>query len=189
MIVTIHQPNFLPWYPFFQKIEQADVFVILGHCQFEKNGYQNRFFLKDKWNTMSAKKGLVSIKEKSYVNCKQDWNKIKSYLVEYKDVLTEIDNLIEDNLYVSNLNIIKYLLGRLNIKTQIVEDYETNLTSTSRLVDLCKYYGATTYLAGQGGKNYLDESEFESVGIKVTYQENLNKIHTLEYLKNEATRV
>jgi len=28
MIVTIHQPNFVPWYPFFQKIEQVDVFVV-----------------------------------------------------------------------------------------------------------------------------------------------------------------
>ena len=43
MTITIHQPNFMPWYPFFEKIQQADIFVLLGHCQFEKNGFQNRF--------------------------------------------------------------------------------------------------------------------------------------------------
>jgi hypothetical protein len=48
---------------------------------------------------------------------------------------------------------------------------------------LCEKYGATTYLAGQGGKDYLDESIFNSKGISVVYQENLNKIHTLDYLK------
>ena len=51
MRVSIHQPNFVPWYPFFQKIKEVDVFVILKECQFEKNGYQNRFNFNDKWYT------------------------------------------------------------------------------------------------------------------------------------------
>ena len=37
MILAIHQPNFFPWWPYFEKIEQADMFVFLTHCQFEKN--------------------------------------------------------------------------------------------------------------------------------------------------------
>jgi hypothetical protein len=183
MIVTIHQPNFVPWYPYFQKIQQADVFVLLGHCQFEKNGYQNRFYLKDKWNTLSVKKGLDPIKEKYYINPLKDWNSIKSRLFEYKNILSEMDNLITDNLYETNKDIILYLMNKLNITTPLVEDYPTDLNSTERLVDLCKKYNATTYLAGQGGKEYLNESLFEKEGIEVIYQENLNKIHTLEYLK------
>ena len=183
MIVTIHQPNFVPWYSYFQKIEQADIFVLLGYCQFEKNGYQNRFYLKDKWNTLSTKKGLDPIREKYYISPIEDWNKIKNRLFEYKNILSEMDNLITNNLYETNKNIIKHLINKLNINTPLVEDYPTELSSTSRLVDLCKHYGATTYLAGQGGKEYLDESLFEKEGIKVIYQENLNKIHTLEYLK------
>ena len=183
MTITIHQPNFLPWYPFFQKVEQADIFVVLGYCQFEKNGYQNRFFLKDRWNTMSTKKGLIDIRDKEYVNPTQDWSRLKNSLTDYKDILTEMDNLIESNLYVCNLNIIKYLLNKLDIKTPLVQDYKTELTSTARLVDICKHYKATTYLAGQGGKDYLDESKFKEAGIEVVYQDNLNRVHTLEYLK------
>ena len=68
MIVTIHQPNFIPWYPFFQKMEQADLFILLGHCQFEKNGFQNRFQLENTWNTLSVKKGKEPIVEKEYIN-------------------------------------------------------------------------------------------------------------------------
>ena len=53
MKISIHQPNFVPWYPFFQKIQQCDKFIILTHCQFEKNGYQNRFNFNDKgWVTL-----------------------------------------------------------------------------------------------------------------------------------------
>lgn len=187
MIVTIHQPNFMPWYPFFQKIQQADVFVVLGHCQFEKNGYQNRFQLNNQWNTMSVKKGLDPINKKEYIDAKKDWTRIKHKLSIYSDILSEMDNLITSNLYKTNLSIIQFLVKKLNIDTHIVEDYPTELTSTARLVDICKRLNATTYLAGQGGKDYLDESLFTEEGIRVIYQENMHKIHTLEYL-NEITK-
>ena len=70
MRVSIHQPNFVPWYPFFQKIKEVDIFVILKECQFEKNGYQNRFNFNDKWYTMSVKKGLEPIRDKVYIDPK-----------------------------------------------------------------------------------------------------------------------
>ena len=84
MIVTIHQPNFVPWYPFFQKMEQADLFILLGHCQFEKNGFQNRFQLENTWNTFSVKKGKEPIIEKQYINPEHDWMKIKKRLLKLK---------------------------------------------------------------------------------------------------------
>lgn len=42
MIVTIHQPEHLPWLGFFNKLAKAELFVILDHVQFEKNYFQNR---------------------------------------------------------------------------------------------------------------------------------------------------
>ena len=183
MIVTIHQPNFVPWYPFFQKIEQADVFVVLGHCQYEKNGFQNRFQLDNNWNTLSVYKGLEPIRQKKYVNPKKDWETIKRNLPEYKDLLSEMEYCITDNLFDTNFSIIKHLIQKLDIKTRIEEDYETDLKSTDRLVDICKRFGATTYLAGQGGLDYLDDSLFKNENIEVIYQKDLNKIHTLQYLK------
>lgn len=189
MIVTIHQPNFVPWYPFFQKIEQADVFVVLGYCQFEKNGFQNRFQLDQVWHTLSVYKGLVPIREKKYVNPKKDWENIKSQLPLYKDVLSEMDYCVTDNVFDMNFSIIKHLVNRLEIKTKIEQDYQTDLRSTERLVDICKKYGATTYLAGQGGLDYLDESLFKKENIEVIYQKDLNRIHTLQYIKNEASGI
>ncbi len=183
MIVTIHQPNFVPWYPFFQKIEQADVYVVLGHCQYEKNGFQNRFQLDNNWNTLSVYKGLEPIRQKKHVNPKKDWETIKRNLPEYKDLLSEMDYCITENLFDTNFSIIKHLIQKLDIKTRIEQDYETDLKSTDRLVDICKRFGATTYLAGQGGLDYLDDSLFKNENIEVIYQKDLNKIHTLQYLK------
>lgn len=182
MIVTIHQPNFIPWYPFFQKMEQSDIFIMLGHCQFEKNGFQNRFQINNAWNTLSVKKGKENIVDKKYINHNHDWIKIKKRLFEHLPVLNQLDDCICENLYETNYNIILKLRDMLNIKTKVVEDMPTTLNSTERLVMLCKKYGATTYLAGQGGKSYLDKSLFDREGINVVYQENLYKKHTLEYL-------
>ncbi len=47
MIVSIHQPQYLPWLPYFSKINISDVFVFLDNVQFQKNGLQNRNELKN----------------------------------------------------------------------------------------------------------------------------------------------
>ena len=94
MRVAIHQPNFLPWYPFFQKIQEVDVFVILKECQFEKNNFQNRVNINGKWRTMSVNKGLEPIRNKTYLNPQSDWNKIKTNLPEYREILEECDKCV-----------------------------------------------------------------------------------------------
>ena len=99
MRIAIHQPNFLPWYPFFQKIKEVDRFVILKECQFEKNNYQNRFNFNDRWHTMSVNKGLEPIIEKTYLNPENDWNKIKVNLFEYENTLNLFDGCVSDNLF------------------------------------------------------------------------------------------
>ena len=57
-IVAIHQPNFLPWLGWFDKLARADVFVLLDHVQFPRTSrgtYVNRVKLlvggKDAWVT------------------------------------------------------------------------------------------------------------------------------------------
>tara|TARA_Y100001963_G_C6772379_1_gene445571 strand:- start:709 stop:1257 length:549 start_codon:yes stop_codon:yes gene_type:complete len=182
MVISIHQPNFMPWYPFFQKIKSADKFVILTHCQFEKNGYQNRFNFNSNWYTMSVKKGLDPIKDKIYLNPKNDWDKIKNRLPEYKSILDEFDECIFESLEKTNILIINRLCEMLNIKTEIVTDYPTKLKSTHRLIDICNKYEATEYISGIGAKDYLNEILFDQNGIKISYQEKMKFKHTLEVL-------
>ena len=44
MIVAIHQPDFMPWMGFFDKILKADLWVILDHVENNprNTGYWNR---------------------------------------------------------------------------------------------------------------------------------------------------
>ena len=46
MVLSAHQPAFLPWPGYFDKINKADVFVILDDVQFERNSFVNRNLIK-----------------------------------------------------------------------------------------------------------------------------------------------
>ena len=85
----------------------VDKFVILQNCQFEKNNFQNRFNIGDKWYTLSVNKGLEPIIKKKYVNPINDWVKIKKNLKEYENVLNIFDECISENLTETNSKIIK----------------------------------------------------------------------------------
>lgn len=186
MKISIHQPNFMPWYPFFQKISEVDRFIILSHCQFEKNNYQNRFNIGSKWYTLSVKKGLENIVKKEYVNPKKDWNIIKINLKEYKNVLSLFDDYIYTNLNKTNILIIIKICKLLDIKTEIVYDYDTDLKGTDRLVDLVKYYGGDSYLSGISGKKYLEMEKFKKNNINLIFQDDSKMIKQpiIETLKN-----
>ena len=171
----------MPWYPFFQKIDASDIFVVMCNCQYEKNNFQNRFNLNDKWNTMSVNKGLEPIVDKKYLSPDKDWNKIKVNLKEYSSVLDQFDDCISDSLVETNVCLIRKICSMLGIQTEIVLDNPTDLRSTERLVDICKHYDATTYLSGPSGKKYLDLNCFPS-DINIVYQEQQVKVPILEKL-------
>jgi len=175
-LVAIHQPNFFPYYPFFQKMEESDVFVILGHCQFEKNNYQNRFNKDEKWYTMSVNRGLDPINTKTYLNPNKDWDRIKNTLPSYKNILNDFDLCIGNSLYDTNVSIIMKIKDMLDIKTRILFDYPTDLLSTDRLVDLCVRNGANKYISGISGSKYLDLELFNNNGIEVVFQTQENMI-------------
>lgn len=168
MKISIHQPNFFPHLAFFKKVEAADVFVILSHCQFEKNGFQNRFQMDGKWFTMSTSKALVPIRDKTYTKPIDDWQSIKRRL-KPRD-LDKFDQYIGKRLSATNTSIIKKIVDILRIRTKIVNDYTTRLTGSQRLVDICKRYDCDEYISGPSGPGYMNMNEFGRAGIKVTYQ-------------------
>ena len=68
-----------------------------------------------------------------------------------------------------NMESIIWARKKLNINTPIIysSDLSIKTKSTQRLVDICNEVGATEYISGEGGKDYLDKSLFKD--IKITY--------------------
>lgn len=157
--IAIHQPNFIPWLPYFYKMAMADAFVILSHVQFEKGGYQNRYKLSTgTWVTKSVNHGIAPIIDKKY----SDGNK----------------------LVTLNMQWIRAIKNSLNIKTRIYHDL-LNLGShgTQRIINIVKQHNGTHYVTNPDAKDkYLDEDMVRRQGIEIEYcvvPKHL-QIHTFE---------
>ncbi len=167
-IVSVHQPNLFPRRSFFEKIEQSDLFVIMGQCQYTTGGFQNRFNVGDRFYSMAVYKGKELISAKLYKNCQRDAVKIFKHFPKL-ETFHECFNM---SLLATNSHIItKACYEFLNIETEIVWDRPTTLTGTERLVDICKTHNATHYLSGISGRNYLKLELFDSAGIEVIFQD------------------
>lgn len=143
MILAAHQPNLIPHLPYFRKMQLADKFVLMAHCQFEKNGWTNRFKYKDKWMTMPVMGGKELIYYKRYVN---------GY------PLVEV-----------NTPLIFAFAKMLGINTDKVHlDYDTIESGTNRIIDYCKRFDCDEYLTNpEAEEKYLDIQKMEREGIKV----------------------
>lgn len=181
MILTAHQPNFFPYEGILEKVRAADLFVFLDHVQYTRSGYQSRFNIGSTWYTMSTRGGRDLLVHKRYTQHEYDWAKIKKRLSGLP--LDQFDGYITSSLAVTNHGIFGHLLGVCRIKTELAFDYDTPLTGTARIVDLCKHFGAKVYLSGPSGRKYLEQAAFDREGIELRYFEPTFKRAAVELLK------
>ncbi len=188
MIVSAHQPHFLPWMGYFNKVAKSDVFVWLENVQFRKNYFQNRTKIKvgekEFWLTVPVKKaGLETHIADIEIVRSKDYKKIAKTIVNtyskapfYADFFPEIEKIINsdsNSLNEINYQLFMYLLKVLEIETQVLRSTELNLQNedpNDRLVELCVKLNATDYIAGKGGANYMDESLFEENNVNILWQ-------------------
>ncbi len=180
--VAIHQPNFVPWRPFFAKMAAVDTFVILTRCQFSREHYQHRFKYQDRWYTLGVRdvKHPDIILDKRYIDPIKDWMAIKRRLPQFRHWFDKFDSHIGPELWLTNFCIIRIMADQLGIKTEIVMDPIPSCTGTDRLVEICRALNADTYLAGRSGTGYMDLEKFKQAGIKVEFQEVTDTRHVFE---------
>ena len=189
MILSVHQPQYLPWLGYFYKIAQSDIFVFLDNVQYKKREFQNRNKIRTRegsmWLTVPViTKGKyyqkISDVEIDNTNSWQNdhWKSIKvnyskaEYFAKYKDFFEYVYSTNWKKLIDLNIKIIEYLLEVFQIKTPIYYESKLNitLTATDRIIQICQNLGATSYLSGQGAREYLEESKFQKVGTKLVWQ-------------------
>ncbi|MCP4650997.1 MAG: WbqC family protein [PVC group bacterium] len=189
MIISVHQPQYLPWLGYFDKIDKSDCFVFLDTVQYKMREFQNRNKIrtKDGWIWLT-----VPVKTKGHfhqdisavlIDDESDWAVehkkslmawygkapfFRQYFPFFEDVFARRwDRLVDLNIYI-----IKYLLQELQIDTPLYFESEVGTTqkSTARIVEICQKLKADTYLSGTGGKDYMDEGLFVQTGIGLQYQ-------------------
>lgn len=185
-VVTIHQPQYLPWIPYFAKILAADEFILLDNVQFQKNGVQNRNQIKTPngkmWLTVPVKHEFgQKIKDTMIANQQQICKHLKSIRINYQKspYFDEVFFLLSEHLSepVSNLSelnskLIIAILNYLGYKGKIVYAsalYDGDAKGSQLILELCKAAKAEFYFSGHGGKNYMDIDKFKNNSINVLF--------------------
>jgi len=203
MIVGIHQPNYLPYLGFFDKMAKSDIFVIYDDAQFNKSDFQHRNRIRIyhgwKWLTVPVEKKRIPINEVKIRNEVKTWKGVKwsdahfrdihdnykdaPYYSVYADELMRIYKRNYEKLVNLNMELIRFLMKAFDIDVEIVFSSDLGFTSksTQRLVEIVESLGGDVYLSGPKGRDYLDVSLFERKGIKVVFQDFKHPVYKQRY--------
>ena len=186
MNVSIHQPQYLPWLPYFLKIEQSDVFIILDTVDFQKNGLQNRNQIKTEqgahWLTVPVRQQLgqkiidvriannIAWQRKHWQTIQQYYRKARAFK-NYKNDLEALYSNERTGLCDLNIEIIVMMMRWMNIQTPILRSSQMKATgiASDLVLNLCLEAGAKRYISGSGGENYLQPETFKKAGIEVVF--------------------
>ena len=197
MIVSIHQPLHFPYLGFFQKMKMADIFVLLDDVKFCKNEFYNRNRFKnkqeqDEWFTVPVeKKANSKLIKDVYVAKDFGWKKklLKQMYYNFKEDFSDIYE--HEKIIDMNIDSIEYCRKKLNINNKIINSSELNINGvkSERLSNICKELGATEYISGPFGKNYLDISFFDNIRVSYFEPNIKNYYTTLVYLNEGKVHV
>jgi hypothetical protein len=196
VIVSIAQPCYLGWRGYFDRIRQSDLHVVLDHVQLEKGGFTNRTRIMQRdgrvmWLTIPVDKGQP-INETRVMN--ERWRKKHCRALEQAygfsfPLPSDPGNLLEV-LIRSSQAIARRLGGVWPSMTMSSYLGGSALGAKSDLVlNLCREVGATVYLSGPYGRDYLDLPSFDAAGIEVRWhdypveQPVLSAVH---YLRDDS---
>ena len=193
MKVSIHQPAYLPWLGYMEKVLTSDVFVFLDTVSFSKDSFDNRNRIVmnnvDKWLTVPVRTsgmfGQLYTEivpagrwvDSHFGTIQQAYKKSFNY-DKYLPYIKDMYDGVFENATLAD--ICWFMLGEIcnifkdeGFEYKLVRSSDLGITGgkTDALVNICKYLDATEYYSGRMGKDYLDESQFEKNSIKLTYQD------------------
>jgi hypothetical protein len=189
MILTAHQPVYLPWLGLFHKIALAEKFCVFDIVQYQTKDYNNRNRIKTHagsiWLSVPVESKNHLEKKICDVKIVQDgWNKkhVKSLRHSYQkapyfsDYIERFDDFLlgREHVFLTDLNteMLSLLLEILEMKCPIVKasDHEFSGRKSELVLDMCVKLGASDYIFGEQGKNYADVPAFADGKVRPYFQ-------------------
>jgi hypothetical protein len=186
-VIALHQPVYLPFSGFFQKMARADAFAFMDFVQLSKQSWQVR-------NRIKTRDGPLWLTVPAYVKGKQDqlirdvrvvegpWRRkhrdaIKQsygkapYFGDYADFFDDAYGRKWEWLVELNLHLIDGMRRFLGVETPAVDVKGMSFegTKTDLVVDICKKLGGTAYLSSDGEAAYIEKEKFDAAGLGQSY--------------------
>lgn len=190
MVLTAHQPVYLPWLGLFHKISLADRFVSFNRVQYLPKDWNNRNKVKTAngpvWLTVPVLtkghrlKGIDEIEidnhsswqRKHWTTLQHSYGKaphFARYSHFFEDVYTR------EWTYLADLNdeMLRWFLGVLGIDVEFTRasDHDFTGTKSELVLDMCRQLGADRYVFGAVGRDYAEVEQFTEAGIEVVFQD------------------
>ncbi|MFA6216174.1 MAG: WbqC family protein [Candidatus Omnitrophota bacterium] len=200
MIVSVHQPQYIPWLGYFDKIAKSDCFVFLDCVQYKEREFQNRNKIRTKdgwiWLTVPvASQGLGRQKvsdvaidnesawRKQHLKSWEVWYAKAPFFKEYAAFFKEIYNTDWEKLSQLNVFITRYVFKALGIEKPVYFEsaLQTTQSKTERIIEICQKLKADVYLSGSGGRDYIEEDKFKAAGIELRYQEFIHPVYQQQF--------
>lgn len=195
MLVAIHQPHYIPWLGYLDRMVRSDLFIVLDHVQFERRNYQNRAMIRledeARWLTVpvvqvSQKERIIDKGVDNSESGSRAWGpthfktlkyayRKAPFFAQYAPRLQQILEARWDRLVDLDLAMLDFLRECFEIRTPLRRSSEMKAEGarSSLLLNLCREAGpGTTFLGGLGGsRGYLDLEAFAEAGIGVRWQQ------------------
>ena len=197
MIVSIMQPAYLPWLGYFHRIAISDLHIVLDHVKIDKNSKtkfsnRNKIRTEEGWQWLTVpiqtkgKSGDLEINRLA-IDAVASWQakhwgalrfnyakapQFPSHAAFFERCYSRSwQRLVDVNRETTN-----YLLRALGISTPMLVSSEMNFAGQKDklIFDLCHSVGATHYLSGPFGRNYLQPELFDQAGITLNYHNYLH---------------
>ena len=196
MILTAHQPVYLPWLGLFHKIAQADMFISFNQVQYQPKDWNNRNQIKTHRGPLWLS---VPVLRKGYldktisdieINNREPWahKHWKSLQLAYSkspffklyaDFFQDIYSQRWESLVDLNETMLKGFLGILGIAVPVhsADEWEFHGMKSHLVLDMCTQTNASDYIFGALGRDYADIAAFESAGVKAHFQEYVHPVY------------
>jgi hypothetical protein len=205
MIIAAHQPSYLPWLGYLDKLAKADVFVVMDDLQYEAQNFQNRNRLKlnngPHWMTVpllgAAQTDRVCDRriDNTGRGSRHHWQRRtwrtlcvhygkSPHFARYASALEDIYIRRWDSLVELDLQMLDLARTWLGITTPILRASSLGLAGakTDRIADMCKKLGASVYLSGRGGSTgYLDTDQLARAGVATMWQQFAHPTYPQRY--------
>jgi hypothetical protein len=189
------QPTYLPWTGLLHKIALSDTFIVMDNVAFSRKGWQNRNRIKGGsgpfWLTVplsAPSKREHRLSELTIAGAfdgpdrswqVRHWNSLRlayaraPYWRRYAPLFEDIyRGYTWTGIVEFNLALLGRLLAAFDLHTEIVLASRMGHTGkgSNLVLDLCRSAGASVYVSGVHGHDYLSEEDFLARNIAVFYQ-------------------
>jgi len=190
--LAIHQPNYLPWIGYFDKMRSADVFVLLDAVQYPRaRSVANRNTIRTSQGELlltvpvsrpKGSEGKAGYREIAFAD--ESWRTKHLRTIEqayrraphFGRLYPELARIVTEGASFCDLNValIRWMAGRFEIDTPtpLMSELGDGFGhSNEMIVELCRATSADVYLSGTGAGAYNDPGRLAEAGIELRYQD------------------